>query len=147
MGNWGTSPRRQFIFSPVNFRATRSLTFVTVRLLLQTHCNLYPVTVAPSCCHRIQSRAAAVIQSRLHDLCQCIISCHSFRQGGYAIVVVCLSACLFVSNLRENVLTDLHEIIREVLQCAPPMNNNWLNFGDDPDHGFGSGDGSGSRHW
>jgi len=40
------------------------------------------------------------------------------RQGGYVIIVVCLSVCLSVNNLRKNFWTDLHEIFREGWQWA-----------------------------
>ena len=40
------------------------------------------------------------------------------RQGGYAIVVVCLFVCLSVCPLRKGSRTDLHEILREGWQWA-----------------------------
>ena len=65
------------------------------------------------------------------------VSSFYLRQGGYVIVVVCLSVCLSVSNFaQKNFRTDLHEIFREGWL---PMNKR-LNFGADPNHGseFGS---------
>ena len=39
------------------------------------------------------------------------------RQGGYIIVVVCLSVCL-LATLRKNFQTDLQEIFRKVWEWA-----------------------------
>ena len=50
--------------------------------------------------------------------------CYYLHQGGYVVVVVCLSA--------QKLQTDLREIFRE--GCNGPVNK-CLNFCGDPDHG------------
>jgi len=40
------------------------------------------------------------------------------RQGGYVIVVVCLSVCLPLATLHKKFPTDLHEIFTKDLQCT-----------------------------
>jgi len=52
----------------------------------------------------------------------------NLRQGGYVIVVLCLSVCL-LATVRKNFRADLHEIFRKVSNCSI---NKLLNFGGDP---------------
>jgi len=61
---------------------------------------------------------------------------HYLRQGGYVIVVLCLSVCLLAA-LCKNCCTDLHEIFREDWPVSK-----WLHFGGDLDHWSGYGSGS-----
>jgi len=63
------------------------------------------------------------------------------RQGGYEIVVVCLSVSL-LATLRKIFRTVLHEIFRE----GWPMNKR-LNFGGDPDHCLDTGIVFRTRHY
>jgi len=57
------------------------------------------------------------------------------RQGGYVIVVVCLSVCMFVyllATLRKNFPTDLHEIFTEGWQWVnEQMIKFWLRSGSE----------------
>jgi len=58
--------------------------------------------------------------------CFCVNLYVYLRQGGYVIVVVCLSVCLSVcllATLRKNFPTDLHENFREGWQWASEQND------------------------
>jgi len=60
------------------------------------------------------------VKPDLHQLLTHVIDVTNLcyiRQGGYAIVVVCLSVCLLVT-LRKNFPTGLHEIFMIVWQWA-----------------------------
>jgi len=74
------------------------------------------VAVGPTSVARLAEMLSAVLMGMI-----CQQKCYYFRQGGYVIVVVCLSVCLSVyllATLHKNFGTDLHEIFMEGWQWA-----------------------------
>jgi len=63
-------------------------------------------------------KSEMLVYGTVNILAAFFVSARYLRQGGYVIVVVCLSGICLVATLRKNFQIDVHEIFTEGRQWA-----------------------------